>query len=148
MMENRFDLYDLPEGHAERFQEKLTVRLARQHRRKLVFRWTAAAAGVALIAWIALDRDTYFWRAHSPEAVYTSYLEQVGDLYRLVANNSDNDAVDWEALLHELTDENVSLYDQLPEDLPEKEKTEILKRYYGEVLDEAALIKENMNKKE
>ena len=42
----------------------------------------------------------------------------------------------------------MSLYDQLPEDLPEKEKTEILKRYYGEVLDEAALIKENMNKKE
>ena len=38
-MENRFDLYDLPEGHAERFQEKLTVRLARQHRRKLVFRF-------------------------------------------------------------------------------------------------------------
>ena len=147
-MENRFDLYDLPDGHAERFQEKMEARLGRQRRRRLVFRLAAAAACVALIAWIALDRDTYFWRAHSPEAVYTSYLEQVGELYRLVANNSENDAVDWEALLHELTDENVSLYDQLPEEMPEKEKTAILKRYYGEVLDEAGQIKDNMNKKQ
>ena len=147
-MENRFDLYDLPEGHEERFQAKLEPRLARARRLTRVFRWTAIAACLAAVLWLGSRTRSPFWAANSPEAVYAAYLEQVGDLYRLVANNSDNDAVDWEALLHELTDENVSLYDQLPEDLPEKEKTEILKRYYGEVLDEAALIKENMNKKE
>ena len=49
-MENRFDLYDLPEGHEERFQAKLEPRLARARRLTRVFRWTAIAACLAAIS--------------------------------------------------------------------------------------------------
>lgn len=145
-MENRFDLYDLPDGHETRFEAELDRRLKRGRRRARVIRWMAAAAGLAAVLWLGMRSHTHFGQAHSPEAVYTAYLEQVGKLYELVADNSHNDTVDWEALLHELTDENVPLYDQLPEEMSEREKTQLLKHYYGGILDEAGQIQKEMNK--
>ena len=145
-MENRFDLYDLPEGHAERFEAKLTPALARHRRRRILFRCTAVAAAVGTVVWLGFGSNRYFRGAHSPEAVYTAYLEQVGDFYRMLANNSEDDSADWEELLHELTDENISLYDQLPDELSDREKTAILKRYYGSLLDEAGQVQKTMKK--
>ena len=36
----------------------------------------------------------------------------MGKLYELLADNSEDQDVDWESLLQELTDENIPLYDQ------------------------------------
>lgn len=145
-MENRFDLYDLPGGHEVRFEKKLDRLLKGNRRRARAIRWMAAAAGLAAVLWFGMRSNTHFGRAHSPEAVYTAYLEQVGKLYELVADNSDSQTVDWESLLHELTDENVPLYDQLPEEMPAREKTQLLKKYYGGILNEAGQIQKEMNK--
>ena len=143
-MENRFDLYELPEGHAERFEQKCNTRLARQRRRRIVFRWAAAAAILAVIVAVNLPGNrSSIRKARTPESVYTAYLEQVGELYALLASNTENETVDWESVLHELTDETIPLYDQLPEEMPEREKTLILKDYYGGILREAGQLSDN-----
>ena len=145
-MDNRFDLYELPQGHEERFEAKLDARLVQRRRRRLTFRLCAAAAGVAVLFWIGTRARSPFWRAHTPEAVYAAYLEQVGELYEMLATKADNDTADWEAILSELTDENVPLYDQLPEEMSRREKMAILKRHYGGILQEAGQLQE-MNQK-
>lgn len=141
-MENRFDIYNLPEGHETRFEARLDKHLARRHRRSLVFRWTAVAASLALVVLPATQsRQFAIRKAQTPEGVYTAYLKEVGKLYEALADNSDNEIVDWESLLHELTDENLPLYDQLPEELSQREKTRILKQHYGGILHEAGQLK-------
>ena len=144
-MENRFDCYELPEGHAERFEAKLDTALLRRRRLKIV-RWVSAAAAVAALAWLGLQTDRHFWHVRTPEAVYSAYMEQIGDFYRLLASNSEDDTVDWEGVLDELTEETIPLYNQLPEELSNREKTAILKRYYGGILDEAGQLEKEMNK--
>lgn len=137
MMELRFDRYELPDGHQARFLEKLDARLASRRRRRLFFCWTAAAACATLVAFLVLDRNSYFWRAHSPEAVYAAYLEQVGVLHQQLSASPDEDTDAQEALLHELTDENIALYDQLPDELSKRQKIKILKNHYGGLLSSA-----------
>ena len=146
-MENRFDLYDLPEGHEERFQAKLEPRLARARRLTRVFRWTAIAACLAAVLWLGSRTRSPFWAANSPEAVYAAYLEQVGELYHLLVNEPGDETVDREAVLEELTQETIPLYDQLPEEMPDQEKIAVLKEYYGGILDEAGQLKKELNRK-
>ena len=88
-MENRFDLYELSEGHEERFEAKLEARLARRRRRVPMFWATAAAAVLALVLWVGISRP-HIQRARTPEAVYTAYLEQIGELYHLLAANASD----------------------------------------------------------
>ena len=53
-MENRFDIFELPEGHEIRFEERLEHRLTRNRRRARILRWTAAAAVLALVVLLQL----------------------------------------------------------------------------------------------
>ncbi|MBR1538929.1 MAG: hypothetical protein IJ636_05420 [Bacteroidales bacterium] len=142
MMENRFDIYELPEGHEVRFEARLDRRLSRQRRRQVLVRWSAVAAAAAVLLLLLLPGGrSSFLKARTPEGVYTAYLDQVGKFYEMLAENSEDDSVDWVGLLHELTDETVPLYEQLPEELPRREKTAILKEHYGEILREAHQLK-------
>ena len=143
-MENRFDIYDLPEGHEERFEAKLGAGLSGRRIRSRIILWAAVAAVLAAVLWIGTQAHTLFRGTRTPESVYAEYLEKVGELYQLLADNAsnDNDGIDWEAVLDELTDETVPLYDQLPEEMPEREKTAVLEDYYGGLLEEAEQIKE------
>ena len=147
-MENRFDLYDLPEGHEARFEARLAARRVQRRRRRVVLQCLAAAAAVGLIVWLCLPGgQSRFRHANSPEAVYEAYLEQIGELYRLLATNSDDQSVDWESVIQEMTDEAIPLYEQLPDELSDKEKTAILKDYYGGILDDATQLQEEMKRK-
>lgn len=145
-MENRFDLYDLPEGHEERFLEKMDQRLLRRQNRRIALRWTAAAAAAAAILLLVLPAgDRYFRGARTPEAVYNAYLQQIGTCYEQLARNYTVDAFAWEATLASLTQETIPLVDQLPDEMPDREKTRILKQYYGALLDGANRLKEEWN---
>ena len=145
-MENRFDIYDLPAGHEERFQEKLdaATRGQRSHR---VLRWTAVAAAAAAILGFVLipTGNRHFISARTPEAVYMAYLDKVGSYYEQLAESGALPSDDWEAALAMLTNETIPLFEQLPEEMPDREKVRILKRYYGELLDGAALLQNEWN---
>ena len=146
-MENRFDIYELPEGHLERFEPRMEGCLRKVRTRRIFMRCTAVAACVALVLLLGRGGSRHFFGINKPEDVYSAYLEQVGELYELLASNSDDETVDWQAVLQELTDETVPLYDQLPEELSDREKTQILKDYYGGLLDEAGKLKPQENNK-
>ena len=144
-MENRFDLYDLPEGHEERFLKKLdTAREGRRHYRTAI-RWTvlsiAAAAVLCLIFLPSGNR--HFFGARTPEAVYCTYLDKVGSYYEQLAQNSHADTREWEEVLTALTGETIPLFDQLPDEMPDREKVRVLKQYYGELLDAASLLSQD-----
>ncbi len=146
-MENRFDIYDLPEGHEARFQMKLDAAKngQRSHR---ILRWTAvaAAAAAAILCVIQIPGgNRHFFRAHTPEAVYTAYLDKVGSYYEQLASSDALHSEDWEAVLASLTNETIPLFDQLPEEMPDREKVRVLKRYYGELLDGAELLQNEWN---
>ena len=145
-MENRFDLYDLPEGHEERFLEKLDARTRRQQSRRIAFHWTAVAAAAAVLLLLVLPVGSRHFRgARTPEAVYCAYLDQIGSCYEQLARNDQVDAFAWEATLASLTQETIPLVDQLPEEMSDREKTRILKKYYGELLDGANRLKQEWN---
>ena len=147
-MKNRFDIYEIPDGHLARFESKLDRHYPGLRVRCIVFRTASIAAMLALVFFAGMGRGSHFRHSHTPESVYNAYLEQVGDLYRLLADNTGkDDSIDWESVLHELTDETVPLYDQLPDELSERKKTAILKDYYGGILDKARKLNETNNKK-
>ena len=130
-MENRFDIYELPDGHAARFEEKYGMRLAARGKRRLFLRLAAAAAALAAVLWAGSGlRQT-------PESVYTAYLDKVGKMYITIADAAGSDSALWEDTLRQMTDETFPMYDQLPDELSQRQKTRILKEYYGDILEGA-----------
>ena len=73
-----------------------------------------------------------------PERVYRSYLAQVEKAYLTFPWD---ESYDWEGTLDELTEESVSLFEQLPEELSPRRQARILKAYYGDILDEVKQLK-------
>ena len=145
-MENRFDIYDLPAGHEARFLEKLDAATTR--RRRAAHPWailTTAAAAAVLCFVLIPTGNRHFFNARTPEAVYMAYLDKVGSYYEQLARSEAQTSDDWEAALATLTNETIPLYDQLPEEMPDREKVRILKRYYGELLDGAELLQNEWN---
>ena len=99
----------------------------------------ALAAAVALLLVIRPGASRHFLGVpDNPERVYRSYLAQVERAYR---EFPWEDADGWEQTLDELTEEPVSLYEQLPEELPRRQQARILKAYYGGILDEVNQLK-------
>ena len=143
-MENRFDIYDVPAGHEARFAQKLSVREERKGRVYRILGWSAAAAAVVAV-FLVTARNPFFG-ARTPEAVYSAYLQEVGGLYELFAQRLDDDGENWYDTLESLTKESVPMYEQLPDDLSDREKTMILKQYYGKLLAGANELKYHMNK--
>ena len=139
-MENRFDLYDLPEGHEERFLEKLDAAKAVNRNRRTTILWTslATAAAAVLLVLFLPSGNRHFFGVRTPEAVYCAYLDKVGSYYEQLALNGD--AEEWEDALTALTGETIPLFDQLPDELSSREKVRVLKQYYGELLDAADLL--------
>ena len=143
-MDNRFDLYDLPAGHEERFLAKLDAATAHRRGGLTILRWTAAAAAAAILCLLVLPSgNRHFLGARTPEAVYRAYLEQVGTYYTQLGPEPADE--NWESALTALTSETVPLFDQLPDEMPARQKTRILKQYYGELLDAANLLKHEWN---
>ena len=131
-MENKFDLYELPAGHELRFEAKVAA-----HGRRRILRASLVAAAAVVLAVIMPWRQgkDYFRAAgSSPEAVYLSYLEQVGASYEAIAALPGSENSDWEAAMRSVTEEAVPLFEQLPDELSEAEKAALLRDYYGELL--------------
>lgn len=146
-MENRFDIYELPEENEDRFLAKWDAAASQGRRKHLTLRWTALAAAAAaiLLLFLVPAGNRHFFGAHTPEAVYCAYLDKVGLYYERLGETGATEAGEWEAALKALTNETIPLFDQLPDEMPPREKVKVLKRYYGELLDGAAQLCKDWN---
>lgn len=130
------DTAPLPEEAEERFLERWEAGNARRVRiprvRRIVLWCISAAAAVALLFLLrpSASRDWFRGIDNTPEAIYSSYLAQVADAWEQAG--PDESLSDQ---LSSLTEEAVPLLEQLPEELPVEEQAQILREYYGSLLD-------------
>ena len=147
-----FDTETPAEGHEERFLARLDVTplpspvvrrssnsvIRRLRPANLLGAFALAALAVALLVFRPGTSDHFIGVPDNPEQVYRSYLAQVEKAY---LNFSWEDDYDWESTLDELTEESVSLFEQLPEELSSRRQARILKAYYGDLLDGVQQLK-------
>lgn len=130
------DTAPLPEEAEERFLNRWEAGHARRVRiprvRRIVLWCVSAAAAVALLFLLrpSDSRDWFRGIDNTPEAVYSSYLAQVEHAWELAGLYED-----LSDQLSGLTEETVPMLEQLPEELPAAEQAQILRDYYGALLD-------------
>ncbi|MBO6220666.1 MAG: hypothetical protein J6N46_01905 [Bacteroidales bacterium] len=194
-----FDDKDLPEGHLDRFEERLgshslnnrsgrlwrvltgseaalreqgtTIRdrviKLRGNRRRIGWAIGIAAALAALvtIGWpageefpsgfgkgdegssIIIGSPTKDWFAgvgNDQFEICTTYYDKVAELYEdLLRTSPDSDL---QNTLELISEENIPLIEQLPEEMEPEARAEVLKEYYGNLLDGLERIRERQQK--
>ena len=153
----QFDTAEPAAGHEARFLARLDVtpgacRPERQtachperseassfrRPRYLIPLFALAALAAALLVFRPGPSRHFLGVPDKPERVYRSYLAQVEKAYLTFPWD---EGCDWEGTLDELTEESVSLFEQLPEELSPRRRARILKAYYGDILDEVKQLK-------
>ena len=146
----QFDTAEPTSGHEERFLARLDVTPVSQPEpsrtrfasfralRPFAWAFALAAIAVALVVFRPGTSHHFIGVPNNPERVYRSYLAQVEKAY---LHFSWEDDYDWESALDELTEESVSLFEQLPDELSPRRQARILKAYYGDLLDGVKQLK-------
>lgn len=146
----QFDTAEPAPGHEERFLARLDVTPVSQPEpsrtrfasfralRPFAWAFALAAIAVALVVFRPGTSHHFIGVPNNPERVYRSYLAQVEKAY---LHFSWEDDYDWESALDELTEESVSLFEQLPDELSPRRQARILKAYYGDLLDGVKQLK-------
>lgn len=139
--ENReaFDTETPPEGSEERFLERMERKRGATLRLRILT-VTAAAAVLAIVTFTHKD-GRFLGTGNEPEAVYARYLAEMEDIWETVGPDEDASL-----LLAMVTDEAIPLANQLPEELPARKRADILREYYGSLLDKAEIIRKSINK--
>lgn len=149
-----FDDQELPEGHFERFEAKLTGLEERPALRQSsgtaqqsgprpikIWWWTAIAGVAAAVAAVAIfinqpTTSQKDWFADIPEdqaSICQAYYDQMAVMYSdILMTDVDGSK---EAQLMTIAEETIPMIDQLPEELGEEERALILKEYYSDLLE-------------
>ena len=194
-----FDDKDLPEGHLDRFEERLgsctlnnrsgrlrtvltgseaalreqgtTIRdrviKLRGNRRRIGWAIGIAAALAALvtIGWPAGEefpsvfgkgdegssfitgsptKDWFAGVGNDQFEICTTYYDKVAELYEdLLRTSPDSDL---QNTLELISEENIPMIEQLPEEMEPEARAEVLKEYYGNLLDGLERIRERQQK--
>lgn len=158
--DGELDTESLPEGAEERFLSRLRKEgMAADsptppggRRRTFLPRsiaWAVPAAAIILLGvlfgvrTVHKDRteDYFAGIGDDPREVYERYLALVGDSYREIYSNPgaeqfaglDND-------LRSLTEESIPMMEQIPDEVGAKRKSDLMKDYYGTILDAVGRI--------
>jgi len=150
-----FDKEEPAPGHEERFLAKLDQlnscdNIDEPHKKisvmKLITWSVGLAAAVALVSilfsLLPSGEDSSKWFAQAgddPQSVYSAYLSQYEKDCIELSNLGED------ATFESITAEAIPMIDQLPEELTEKEKADILKNYYGSMLDAVEEFKKILN---
>lgn len=119
-------------GHEERFLARLDAVSEKPSRniRRIVFGTIAAAATLTGVFFagraVLAPRD--------PSEIYLAYMTEVSKIYQ---DCPMEDSEAWDNAIASITEEAVPLFEQLPQEMPRREKARILKQYYGDLLDGA-----------
>lgn len=144
-----FNTVELPDGHLDRFIEKMEPRQNKVH--KIV--WAALAVAAALTAIIFLNQpkgnEDLMISGHSKDwfanigndqiEISRTYYEKVGELYEVILSQHPDGSLD--DSISSIAEETIPLIDQLPEEMDPETKAAILKEYYGDLLDGLERIK-------
>ena len=118
-----------PEGCQEQFLARWEGE-RKSKRIRIFYFGVSAAAAVALLLALQPWTNYRFWGAgNNPDAVYQRYMAHVARAWEEVAVDEEASAA-----LMSLTEEAISLRDQLPEELSPGEQAAILRTYYGDIL--------------
>ena len=132
-----FDDKTPAEGHEGRFMARLMadspVKPANEGKGWRILFITLATAAVLAGVFVTGSSFGHF-TGRNPEAIYLAYMAEVSKLYK---DCPMEDSASWDDALSQLTEETVPLFEQLPEEMPKREKARILKQYYGELLNGA-----------
>lgn len=147
-----FDTGPMPEGHKERFLARLQQGSgpAPPHR---VFprpwRLAAVVAAAVLVAGVFLLRRT---GPQDPVAYeITSYnrtLAAMTDDIRDICRRKGLDTLQVDQVIGNIEGEAIPLYEQLPDELPEKQKASILRRYFDLKLDAVKQLRASISHEE
>ena len=194
-----FDDRDLPEGHLDRFEERLGSRTLnnrsgrlrtvltgseaalmeqgttirdrviklRGNRRRIgwVIGIAAALAALVTIGWPAGEefpsgfgkgdegssfitgsptKDWFAGVGNDQFEICTTYYDKVAELYEdLLRTSPDSDL---QNTLDLISEENIPMIEQLPEEMEPEARAEVLKEYYGRLLDGLERIRERQQK--
>lgn len=137
-----FDTASPAEGHEDRFLARLGEpaapsfweRIRRAFQAGPVPAFATALALTLLLVLVVRPGDPFRGVSDDPEAIYLAYMGHVADLYRAAPAEG---GAEWDEALQAMTEEDVPLYAQIPEELPRRQQARILKRYYATLLSEA-----------
>ena len=143
-----FDTQEPAPGHEERFLSRLEAKaaprpsvldrfaacLSRRPVRVLAYAFAAALALVLILR----PADPFRGTGRDPQKIYLAYMDQVARLYEALP---PEDSAERDAALREMTEEEIPLFEQLPEELPSRQRARILKTYYGDLLAGARQLK-------
>ena len=138
-----FNTAELPEGHLERFIEKMEPRQNKVH--KIV--WAVLAVAAALTAIIFLNQpkgnDDLIISGHSKDwfanigndeiDICRTYYEKVGEFYEAILTQHPDGSFD--ESISNIAEETIPLVDQLPDEMDPEARAAVLKEYYGDLLD-------------
>ena len=123
---DEFDTREPAEGHEARFLSRLE-QAQKPSWKPLRVVWGTIALAASLAALFLMTRSL----ETDPEAIYLAYMEQVSALYSACPPDA---GAEWDEAIASVTDEPVPLFQQLPEEMPAREKARILKRHYASLL--------------
>lgn len=137
-----FDVHEAADGHQARFLARLDaaeaagqarVRPAFFRRRAVRIPLYALAVCLAALLLIrpAMPQRYFIGVSDSPKAIYLAYMEGMARIYEKIPWELDRD---WDAALQGMEEQGTPLFEQLPDELPARQKGRILKAYYGELL--------------
>ena len=131
---------ELPEGHIERFEARLDSACGKSRRlsvlRLFAYIGTAAAAVAALIYIsqpAAKPTDWFAGVADDPAEICIAYSGKAAALSGAIYEKDLDGSL--AQTVRSLGDGAVSMLDQLPDEMDESSKSEVLRRYYGALLD-------------
>lgn len=134
-----FDDFELPEGCEARFEKLLEA----EDKRKILYqkrlKWmlaTCAAAVAALLLVLNIpssgSRDWFASVGDDPVEVYMTYSQTAAELCREIYSENFDPSVG--NAIQSLTQEPLTMLEQLPDAMSDTEKAAILKDYYGKLL--------------
>ena len=158
-----FDDQEIPEGHRNRFEERLeTLRCAqgdrmadqvvddvvagRKVRSKTPLVWLASIASAAAVIAAAIfinkaaidspaDKaiDWFLGVGDDQALICQTYYSKAAEIYEEALRGGIDESTEWQMAL--MLRDDAALIDQLPDEMSNEERAEVLKDYYGALLD-------------